>query len=76
MRAFKVTGKLRDILATKGLNLNIEKDALVFLGSIDFTYVVKLNYKQFHLEVLDILDLAQYSDIYQSDSGFFFVRNP
>lgn len=74
MRVFTVTEHISNIFFAKGLHLSPEKEALILLGTVDFTYLVKLNFAQQHLEVIDLIEVENFQEVYLKDHGFLFVK--
>lgn len=74
MRVFPVTEHISNIFFAKGLHLSPEKEALILLGTVDFTYLVKLNFAQQHLEVIDLIEVENFQEVYLKDHGFLFVK--
>lgn len=72
MRILKVSSALKSHFDNQGTHLDTDKDMLIFLATVSETFLLKIDIKQYHLEVLDILDIT-FNEMYQTESGFVFI---
>jgi hypothetical protein len=52
----------------------LENDNILFLSTCDQTYILKLDFVDYHMEVLQVFDF-EFNQVYMTDTHFILIRN-
>ena len=71
-RFCNVTQELKDFLSTQNINVNLNKDVILFFSSTNETFVLKMDMEDYHMEAIQILDFSCW-EAYIFQNYFIFI---